>query len=98
MRESTAAPLSYPSTWRPSRRAVWSSPGRLRFRRAAGALPFYRAFVAMEATMLALAAAIVDAVAGDLIGSRVLVTALVVMTAITAIGHLVAILTSDRLR
>ena len=63
-----------------------------------GALPFYRAFVAMEATMLALAAAIVDAVAGDLIGSRVLVIALVAMTAITALGHLVAIITSDRLR
>ena len=58
--------------------------GLRRLRRRAGALPFYRAFVAMEATMLALAAAIVDAVAGDLIGSRVLVIALVAMTAITA--------------
>jgi hypothetical protein len=72
--------------------------GLRRIRRVLGALPFYRAFVAMEATMLALAAAIVDAVAGDLIGSRVLVIAMVVMTAITALGHLVAILTSDRLR
>jgi phosphatidylglycerophosphate synthase len=69
-----------------------------RVRRAMGALPFYRAFVAMEATMLALAAAIVDAVAGDLVGSRVLVIALVAMTAVTALGHLVAIITSDRLR
>jgi phosphatidylglycerophosphate synthase len=67
-------------------------------RRALGALPFYRAFVAMEATVLALAAAIVDAIAGDLIGSRVLIVALVAMTAITALGHLVAIITSDRLR
>jgi phosphatidylglycerophosphate synthase len=72
--------------------------GLRRIRRALGALPFYRAFVAMEATVLALAAAIVDAVAGDLIGSRVLVIAMVVMTAITALGHLIAILTSDRLR
>jgi phosphatidylglycerophosphate synthase len=72
--------------------------GLRQVRRAMGALPFYRAFVAMEATMLALAAAIVDAVAGDLIGSRVLVIALVAMTAITALGHLVAIITSDRLR
>jgi phosphatidylglycerophosphate synthase len=72
--------------------------GLRRLRRMAGARPFYRAFVAMEATMLALAAAIVDAVAGDLIGSRVLVIALVVMTAITAVGHLLAILTSDRLK
>jgi phosphatidylglycerophosphate synthase len=67
-------------------------------RRALGALPFYRAFVAMEVTVLALVAAIVDAVAGDLIGSRVLIVALVAMTAITALGHLVAIITSDRLR
>jgi hypothetical protein len=52
----------------------------------------------MEATMLALAAAIVDALAGDLVGSRVLVIALVAMTAITAVGHLLAIVTSDRLR
>jgi hypothetical protein len=52
----------------------------------------------MEATVLALAAAIVDAIAGDLIGSRVLIVALVAMTAITALGHLVAIITSDRLR
>jgi phosphatidylglycerophosphate synthase len=72
--------------------------GLARLRRMVGALPFYRAFVAMEATMLALAAAIVDAIAGDLIGSRVLVIALVAMTAITALGHLVAIITSDRLR
>jgi hypothetical protein len=48
--------------------------------------------------VLALAAAIVDAIAGDLIGSRVLIVALVAMTAITALGHLVAIITSDRLR
>ena len=48
--------------------------------------------------MLALAAAIVDAIAGDLIGSRVLVIALVVMTAITAARAPVAILTSSRLR
>ena len=72
--------------------------GLRRLRRMAGTLPFYRAFVAMEATMLALAAAIVDAVAGEEIGSRVLVIALVAMTAITAVGHLLAIVTSDRLR
>jgi phosphatidylglycerophosphate synthase len=69
-----------------------------RIRRTLGFLPFYRAFVAVEATLLALAAAIVDAIAGDLTGSRVLVVALVPVAAITAAGHLVAILASDRLR
>ena len=69
-----------------------------RARRAAARMPFYRAFVAMEATLLALAAAIVDAVAGDLAGSRALVVALVGVAAVTAAGHLVAILASQRLR
>jgi phosphatidylglycerophosphate synthase len=74
-------------------------PGLLRrLRHALGFLPFFRAFVAVEATLLALAAAIVDAAAGDLAGTRVLVVALVPIAAITAAGHLVAILASDRLR
>jgi phosphatidylglycerophosphate synthase len=67
-------------------------------RRAAGRLPFYRAFVAMEFTVLALAAAIADAIGGDLVGTRVLVWVLLPVAAITALGHLVAILMSDRLR
>jgi phosphatidylglycerophosphate synthase len=69
-----------------------------RLRRAAGVLPFFRAFVAIEATLLALAAAIVDEAAGDLTGTRVLVVALVPVAAITVLGHLVAILASQRLR
>jgi phosphatidylglycerophosphate synthase len=67
-------------------------------RRAFGYLPFYRAFVAIEFTLLALAAAIVDAIVGDLTGSRVLLVALLPMAAVTAVGHLVAILASSRLR
>jgi hypothetical protein len=69
-----------------------------RARRALGYLPFFRAFVAMEATLLALAAAIVDAATGTLDGTRTLVLALIPVAAITAGGHLLAILTSDRLR
>ena len=72
--------------------------GLRRLRRAAGVFPFYRAFVAMEATLLALAAAVVDAFADDLAGSRALVVALVALAAITVVGHLLAILTSNRLR
>ena len=67
-------------------------------RRALARLPFYRAFVAMEFTLLALAAAIVDAVTDSLDGSRFLVIALIPVAALTVIGHLVAILASDRLR
>ena len=67
-------------------------------RRAVGRLPFYRAFVAMEFTLLALAAALVDAVTDSLDGSRALVIALIPVAALTLVGHLVAILASDRLR
>jgi phosphatidylglycerophosphate synthase len=63
-----------------------------------GHLPFYRAFVAMEATLLALAAAVVDSARGDLDGTRALVLALVAVGVVTAVGHLAAILTSSRLR
>jgi phosphatidylglycerophosphate synthase len=69
-----------------------------RARRALGRLPFYRAFVAVEATLLALAAAIVDSATGSLDGSRALVIALVPVAGVTAAGHLVAILASNRLR
>jgi phosphatidylglycerophosphate synthase len=72
--------------------------GLRRLRRAAGFAPFFRAFVAVEATLLALVAAIVDTALGSLDGTRVLVIALVAITAITAAGHLLAILTSERLR
>jgi phosphatidylglycerophosphate synthase len=69
-----------------------------RARRAFRYLPFFRAFVAVEFTLLAFAAALVDAVTGDLTGTRVLLVALLPVAAITAVGHLVAILTSRRLR
>ena len=72
--------------------------GLAALRRAAGRLPFYRAFVAVEATLLALAAAVFDALAGELAGTRALVVALVPVAAVTAVGHLLAILTSSRLR
>jgi phosphatidylglycerophosphate synthase len=72
--------------------------GLRRIRHVLGFLPFFRAFVAMEATLLALVAAIVDAATGTLDGTRTLVVALIPVAAITAGGHLLAILTSDRLR
>jgi phosphatidylglycerophosphate synthase len=72
--------------------------GLLRSARAAlGYLPFYRAFVAVEATLLALAAAIVDSALDSLDATRALVLALVAAGVITAVGHLAAILASKRL-
>jgi hypothetical protein len=56
-----------------------------------GHLPFYRAFVAIEFTFLALLA--------ELFGfTRGLVVGLVAVGVVTALGHLAAILTSRRLR
>jgi phosphatidylglycerophosphate synthase len=60
-------------------------------RRSAGRLPFYRAFVAIEFTALAL----VFAILGE---ERTLLIALIPVAAVTALGHLLAILTSKRLR
>jgi phosphatidylglycerophosphate synthase len=72
--------------------------GLARVRRALGFFPFFRAFVAIEATLLALAAAIADAFADGMPFTRGLVIALVPVAAITAAGHLLAILNSSRLR
>jgi len=54
-------------------------------------VPFYRAFVAMEFTLLLLAAEVAGL-------TDELLVALVPVAALTALGHLAAILTSDRLR
>jgi phosphatidylglycerophosphate synthase len=72
--------------------------GLRRLRRALGFLPFFRAFVAMELTVLALVAAVVDLAQDDHDATRVLVAARVPLVAITAAGHLLGILASDRLR
>lgn len=72
--------------------------GMRKLRRALGFVPFFRAFVAVEATILALAAAVIDVVAGDLVGTRGLVLVLVPLAAVIVVGRLAAILMSDRLR
>ncbi len=72
--------------------------GLRRLRRALGFFPFFRAFVAVEATLLALVAALLDLALGELEATRVLVVALVPIGAITVAGHLFAILASERLR
>jgi phosphatidylglycerophosphate synthase len=72
--------------------------GLRKLRRALGFVPFFRAFVAMEATILALGAAVVDVVVGELAGSRGLVVLLLPLAAITVAGRLAAILMSERLR
>ena len=69
-----------------------------RLRRAAGRVPFYRAFVAMEFTLLALVAGVVDTAGDNLDGTQTLVVALIPVAVITVLGHGLAILTSGRLK
>jgi len=66
-------------------------------RRAFSYLPVFRAFVAIEASLLAVLAGIVDLSRGDLAGSRTLLLVLVPLALITAGGHLAGVLTSSRL-
>jgi phosphatidylglycerophosphate synthase len=69
-----------------------------RARRMLRYLPFFRVFVPVEASLLAFAAAVADAIAEDHAGSRSLLVALVVFGIVTAVGHLTAIVASQRLR
>ncbi|HWV87133.1 MAG TPA: CDP-alcohol phosphatidyltransferase family protein [Capillimicrobium sp.] len=81
--------------------AATAAPARAGLARVRSLLsfaPFFRVFVAMEFTLLALAAAIGDEIAGDLDVTRGVLVALIPITAIVAAGRLVAILTSARLR
>jgi phosphatidylglycerophosphate synthase len=75
-----------------------TSGRRLRLREGARLLPSLRPFQAVEASLLALAAASADAAAGGLAGSRVLLVALVAAAVVAVCGHLAAVLASDRLR
>jgi phosphatidylglycerophosphate synthase len=61
-------------------------------------LPFHRVFHSVELTLVALTAAVLDLALGDLEGTRGLVAVLVPLALLTIAGHLVAILTSNRLR
>jgi phosphatidylglycerophosphate synthase len=72
--------------------------GLARVRRMVAFFPFFRAFVAIEATILALLAAIADSFVDGVPFTRGLVIALVPIAAITVVGHLAAILSSSRLR
>lgn len=69
-----------------------------RLRRVATRLPVNRALLAVELSLLALAASVADAVADGRPGSEVLVVALAVIGVYVAAGHLLSVVTSGRLR
>jgi phosphatidylglycerophosphate synthase len=66
-------------------------------RRLAGLVPFHKVFHSVELSILVLIAAIIDLFVGGA-ATKVLLTALVIAAGMTVIGHLVAVLTSSRLR
>lgn len=66
-------------------------------RRAVGYLPVFRAFIAVEASLLTLVAGVVDVAHGGLLGTQVLVVLMVPLAVVTAGGHLLGVLTSSRL-
>ncbi|GAB6900856.1 CDP-alcohol phosphatidyltransferase family protein [Kineosporia succinea] len=75
------------------------SAGSVRtLRRIAKLLPFHRVFHSVELSLLVLAAAVVDLVAGNHTATGALLVALVVAVSVTVVGHLAAVLSSARLR
>ena len=60
-------------------------------------LPSVRPFQAVEASLLAFVAAVVDSLADGLVGMQILVIALAASAAVAVVGHFAAILASGRL-
>ena len=75
-----------------------SSSGLRSLRSALRFFPFHRAYHSVELTLLALVAAVVDAVAGTLVATQFLVGFLAIFGVVTVVGHLAAILNSSRLK
>jgi len=74
------------------------SSGLALARRAAAALKFHRLVGGVEASLLILVAGIADHVHGDLLFSRIAVSALAAIAVLQTLLHLVSILASSRLR
>ena len=72
--------------------------GLARLRRLARFVPFHRLYHSIELSLLVLVAAVVDAVLGDLTGTRVLLAVLIPAALLAVAGHFLAIVTSARLR
>jgi phosphatidylglycerophosphate synthase len=69
-----------------------------RLRAAARSLPINRALLAMEMTFLAVVASVVDLARDDLTAMRVLDVALLAIGGVVVVGHLLAVVSSSRLR
>lgn len=74
------------------------SPGLARARSLVRLFPFNRIFHSIELTLLIAIASVMDAVAGSLNATQMLLTFLVIAAAVTILGHIVAIMNSSKLR
>jgi len=72
--------------------------GLRRLRSLARLLPFHRVYHSVELSALILLAALLDAASGDLGATRALLAVLLGAALVTVVGHLVAVLSSNRLR
>ncbi|HEU5034046.1 MAG TPA: CDP-alcohol phosphatidyltransferase family protein [Mycobacteriales bacterium] len=72
--------------------------GLRRLRALVRSLPFNRVLLAIELSALALVAAAVDAGRGDRVAMQVLDVVLLAVAGIVVVGHLLAVVTSSRLR
>jgi phosphatidylglycerophosphate synthase len=72
--------------------------GLRRLRSMARFVPFHRVFHSVELTLVALVAALLDIGLGGLDGTQGLLVVLVPVAVVTIAGHILAILTSSRLR
>lgn len=61
-------------------------------------IPFQRIFHSIEMTALALFAAVIDQMSGNTTGTQYLVIGLLVLSAVTVVGHFLSILSSSRLK
>jgi phosphatidylglycerophosphate synthase len=75
-----------------------TSSGLARVRSLARFVPFHRIFHSVEMTILVALAAVVDLAVGDLGGTKVLLAAACGAAVVTVAGHVVAILSSTKLR
>ncbi len=75
-----------------------TSSGLARARRVVRFFPFNRIFHSVEMTVLVLVAAVGDAILGGLDMTRLLLLAMLVLAVLTVAGHVLAILSSTKLR
>jgi phosphatidylglycerophosphate synthase len=75
-----------------------TSSGLARVRRLVGYVPFNRMFHSVEMTILVFVAAVGDALVGGLAVTQALVLIMLGLAALTVTGHVVAILSSAKLR